>query len=109
VEIARYLRKNPDLSREKKAAKKYEFHRRMAMPWACLVVTLFAIPAGAKSSRQSILIGLLLAMSFFLGFYMLSQVGLLLGKQKQIAPWLGAWLSNLVFFVIGVVMSIKIR
>lgn len=108
-EIWRYLKKNPGLSKYAKAEKSYDFHKHLAMPWACLVVTLFAIPAGTKSSRQSILIGILLAVGFFLGFYALSQFGLYMGKQRHIAPWLGAWLSNLVFFIVGMIMSMKIR
>ena len=79
------------------------------MPWACLVVTLFAIPAGAKSGRQSIVNAILLVILVFLAFYAINLGGLYLGKQRILTEWLAAWLSNIVFLAVGIIMSFKMR
>jgi lipopolysaccharide export LptBFGC system permease protein LptF len=109
-EMYRYLQVNKhSLSKRALAEKKYGFHSRIAMPWACFVVILFAIPAGAGTGRQGALIAVFSAIGLLAGFYALSQVGLILGSTGAIPPWIGAWLSNAVFFVIGLVMIAKIR
>ena len=79
------------------------------MPWACFIVTLFGIPAGTRSARQGVLIGILLAMGFFFGFYALGSIGGFLGRKQIIDPWLGAWFSNIVFFISGSVMLVRMR
>jgi lipopolysaccharide export system permease protein len=109
-EMYRYLQVNKHtLSKRALAEKEYGFHSRIAMPWACFVVILFAIPAGARTGRQGALIAVFSAIGLLAGFYALSQVGLILGSTGAIPPWIGAWLSNAVFFVIGLVMIAKIR
>lgn len=103
-----YLRTHQFLPPEEQARIKVEFHARLAMPWACLIATLFAIPVGAKSSRQSVLTNIFLAIAYLFLFYTLIQFGLILGKKQTLSPWLGAWLSNIVFFVAGIYMTRKI-
>jgi len=109
VEMVRYLRSHKGLTSKDVAEKTFDLHRRLAMPWACLIVTLFGIPAGNKSARQNMLSGVFIAASFFLGFYALSQVGAYLGIRQVISAWLGAWLSNMVFVVAGIYLLIRIR
>lgn len=111
LEMKKFLHLNKSISTRAKKEKRFDLHNRIAMPWACLVVTMFGIPMGARTARQGMLTGILLAISLLLGFYFFSQVGLFLAKSEKefIAPWLGAWLSNLVFMAIGVVMSIRMR
>ena len=109
LDMFRYLHEHPDLSPDNTLQKRFDIHSRLAMPWACLVVTLFGIPAGAKTGRQSPLTGIFLAVGFFFAYYALSQIGLLLGKSGIVRPWIGAWLSNIVFFVSGIAMLLRMR
>jgi len=105
----RYLKSHPDMSEKAKAARRFDIHRQLAMPWACLVVTLFGIPAGSRGSRQSALAGVFVAMGLFIGFYAISQVGVFLSKTGLLAPWLGAWLPNFFFSVAGTKMIANMR
>lgn len=105
AQMIRYLSTRPDLSKDELARKWFDIHSRLAMPWACLIVTLFGIPVGIQHGRQSALNGVFIAVALFFGFYALMQVGLLLGKSRIIWPWLGAWLSNIVFLSAGVIMA----
>ncbi len=108
-EMIRYLKHHPNLDPKIRADKLFDIHQRLSLPWACFIVTLFGIPAGTRSARQGILIGIFLAMTFFFGFYALSQIGLFLGRRQIVEPWLGAWLSNGVFFITGCVMLLRMR
>ncbi len=108
-DMLKYLREHPHISAKAANERRYDIHNRLAMPWACLIATLFAIPAGAKTGRHNPLTGIFVAVGFFFAYYMLSQVGLLLGKSGLMPPWAGAWLSNAVFLFSGVVMLIRLR
>ena len=107
IEMARYLNRWPDV--DSHGEKTVDLHRRIAMPWSCLIVILFGIPAGARSGRQSAFNGILLAVSFFFAFYAIMQVGLFLGKRELLWAWAAAWTSNIVFFTAGTGMIIKLR
>jgi len=109
LELARFIASHKDLSKRTLAQKRFDLHSRLAMPWACMIVTLFAIPAGAQSGRQSALSGIFLAMAFFFGFYALTHVGIVIGSQGAVPPWLGAWLSNIVFLTAGILMMFRLK
>jgi lipopolysaccharide export system permease protein len=109
LEMIRYLQNHRNLSATVVAQKKYDIHSRLALPWACFIITLFAIPAGATTGRQHAMSGIFIALGFFFGFYILMQVGLFLGKTGIIEPWLGAWLSNIVFSVGAIAMIARMR
>lgn len=108
-EMRSYLAVRRGISKEESARWRVDIHVRRALPWTCLIVTLFVIPTGARTGRQNALTGIFVAVGLLLGFYTLMQVGVVLGKQQFIAPWMGAWLSNVVFTVVGIVMMVRSR
>jgi lipopolysaccharide export system permease protein len=108
-EMRRYLKMHPKLSSRDKARKKVDVYGHRAVPWACLIVTLFGIPTGAGSRRQSALVGIFIAMACFFAFYGLQFAGIFFAKRAFIQPWLGAWLSNIVFLCAGVYMTFTMR
>ncbi len=82
-------------------ARWFVLHHRFAAPWSCLVVTLFAVPTGLTTARQSALRGLLTALAAFFTFYALSHFGMFLGQQGVLHPALAAWLPNLLGLALG--------
>ncbi len=108
-EILHYIRTHPNISEKRMTEKVVDFHSRTAMPWACFILTLFAIPTGGRNSRQSVITGIFLAIALLLGFYGLNVCGVFLGKRQILSPWLGAWLSNIVFLIAGFFMLIRMR
>ena len=109
LELRHYLQAHPEMSDTRIAETKYQFHRRLALPWACFIVVLFGIPAGNRGGRKNALAGIFLAMFFFLGFYALMQFGTFVGVRGIVEPWVGAWLSNILFLVAGLVMIVQMR
>lgn len=104
-----YLDAHPNLAKVKKNGMRVDAHQRLALPWACFVVTLFVIPVGTQSGRQNALRGVFFATACFLGYYAIMQTGLFLGRRGTIPPWVGAWLANVVFAVSGTVMLARSR
>lgn len=109
IEMKRYLDSHSKLSEETVAQRKFHLHSRLAMPWACLIVTLFAIPAGAATGRQSAIAGIFLALGFFFSFYALDRIGMFISIKQLVSPVAGAWLSNMVFLAAGLVMLARME
>ncbi|MBN1270361.1 MAG: LptF/LptG family permease [Kiritimatiellae bacterium] len=108
-DIARYLRVHRHLSRDTIARIRVDLHHRLAMPWTCLIVTLIGVPFGVTTGRKGALLGVALSLLLFFAFYVLINVGLALGKQETIEPWLGAWGPNLLFLAIGLAFVNRMR
>ncbi len=108
-EMHLFLDTNESLAPRALSEKLYGFHSRLAMPWACFIVILFAVPAGTRTARQGMFTAIFSAVGLMAGFYALSQVGLVIGSTGLVSPWLGAWLSNIVFCGIGIAMMMRMR
>jgi lipopolysaccharide export system permease protein len=100
-DMFRYLKAHPGLASDEVASRHYDIHYRLAAPWSCLIITLFAIPAGVATGRQSVFNGVLMAIGLFFGFYAAVNGCMILAKREVIAPWLGAWLPNFGFLIAG--------
>jgi lipopolysaccharide export system permease protein len=101
-----WVRTNPQTDHNSKLC---DIHARIAMPWACVVITLFAIPAGVATGRQSVFKGVLLAIALFFGFYLAVNGCMLLAKNELLPPWLAAWLPNVGFFGAGLALFARLR
>lgn len=108
-EMLHYIRTHPELTGRALSERLYSLHSHLAMPLAPLIVILFAIPAGSRTARQGVLSAVFTAIAMMAGFYTLAQIGLVLGSTGSIPPWLGAWLSNLVFGAIGLFQLFHLR
>jgi lipopolysaccharide export system permease protein len=108
-DIRRYLKAHPGISDDERARKRADYHAGLAGPWACLIAILFGIPTGARSGRQNVVFALLTAALLFVGFYAVSQAGVLLSRVAVLPPWLGPWVGNAVFGVAGLVMLARMR
>jgi len=100
-EMLHYIKTHPGMSERSSYEKNFSIQSRLAMPWACLIVVFFAIPAGARTGRQGALSAIFTAIALMAGFYTVAQLGLVLGSTGTIPPWAGAWLSNLIFGIVG--------
>jgi LPS export ABC transporter permease LptF/LPS export ABC transporter permease LptG len=81
-----------------------EFHRRLALPFACIVFTLAGLPLGVSTTRGSKSMGLILSLILMLVYYLAFVGGTRIAGNAQFSPFLGAWLPNLVFAIAGIVL-----
>jgi LPS export ABC transporter permease LptF/LPS export ABC transporter permease LptG len=75
-----------------------EFHRRFALPTACLVLAMVGIPLGLSSKKSGKSGGFVLTIVLVFVYYFISLLGVSLARQGKVSPAFGAWLANLVFF-----------
>ena len=105
----RYIRTHPDLTEKRRADLVYDVWAQIVSPLACLIITLFAIPAGIASGRQSVFRGVLGALGMFFAFYGLTIGCMALAKAGLCPPVPCALLPDVLFLVIGVCSFLKHR
>ena len=108
-ELWPYLRDNPEISAKEKAKLLTKLDGRIAAPWTCLVVVFIAIPFGAAPGRRNLFFGVAGSIFICFAFFILQQVGLALGMNGYMPPWLAAWLPNLFFAALGIYLTLRIR
>ena len=98
----RYVRTHPDLSEADRRSHLYDAWAQIMAPWACLVITLFAIPAGIATGRQSVFRGILGAIALFFAFYALTIGCMTAQKKGWLPPIPAAVLPDAVFLIVGI-------
>jgi len=78
-----------------------EFHRRLALPTACLVLALVGIPLGLSSKKGGKSSGFVLTILLVFLYYSLSLIGVSLARQGRLSPASGVWLADFMFLVGG--------
>jgi len=79
-----------------------EYHRRLALPTACIVLALVGIPLGLSSKKGGKSSGFVLTILLVFLYYSLSLIGVSFAKQGRLSPAAGVWLADLVFLAGGV-------
>ena len=81
-----------------------EFHRRFALPTACLVLALVGIPLGLSAKKGGKSTGFVLTIILVFLYYFLSLAGLSLARQGKMPAGPALWMANIVFVVGGLVL-----
>ena len=105
----RYLRNHPNLAAESRRDRIYDTWAQVMAPLACIIITLFAIPAGIASGRQSVFRGILGALGMYFAFYGLTIAMMVLAKNGWFPAIPAAILPAVVFLVLGVRSFLKQR
>jgi lipopolysaccharide export system permease protein len=108
-ERLRYFKKFKNLPADRLSSLKYDFWAKIFAPLACLVITLFAIPAGIATGRQSVFRGIVGAIAMFFAFYALTIGFMVLAKKGIVPPLPAAIIPDLIFFAIGCHLFYKNR
>ncbi len=79
-------------------AEKYrvEVHKKFAIPMACLVMALIALPLGVSTKRHAKATGYLIAIGVIAVYYQLIENGEKFAEEGAIPVWLGMWVANIV-------------
>ena len=97
-----YLKTHPNLEERTRRRYRYDVWAQAVAPLACLVITLFAIPMGIATGRQSVFWGVVGALAMFFAFYGLTILCMVLAARGWLAPFPAAILPDCVFLALGV-------
>lgn len=85
---------------------KIEWHRKFTLSFACVLLFLIGAPLGSIIRKGGLGLPLIIAVSFFLLFHIISLTGEKLAKSGSLEPWMGMWMSTgmllpIAFFLIN--------
>ena len=105
----RYIGTHPEMDEKRRNEYIYDTWAQMMSPWACIVITLFAIPAGIASGRQSVFKGILGALAMYFSFYGVTIGFMIVAKNGWCPPIPAAILPLVIISVFGVRSFIRQR
>ena len=105
----RYLKTHPELSEPVRNEYRYDIWAQITAPLACIIITLFAIPAGIASGRQSVFRGILGALGMYFAFYGVTIGCTVASKGGWLHPVAGAVIPCILFLILGIRSFLKQR
>ncbi len=81
-----------------------DFHLKFSIPFASLFLALVAVPLSLRAPRDERLLGLVFVYILGTGYYLVHFVSKLMGYNEILPPALAAWMQNIVFFFIGIII-----
>jgi LPS export ABC transporter permease LptG/LPS export ABC transporter permease LptF len=79
-----------------------EYHRRLALPTACIVLAMVGIPLGLSSKKGGKSSGFVITILLVFVYYSISLIGVSLARQGRLSPAPGVWLADFVFLAGGI-------
>lgn len=108
-DVLAYLQRHPNLLPSEKGRLLTEVQERLASPLTCLVVALIAIPFGAAPGRRNLFFGVAGSIFICFSYFVLQRVCLAFGSNGAWPAWLAAWLPNIFFSLLGLILTARIR
>lgn len=100
-----------DVKFNKEKINTYEIalNSKFTLSIACIILFFIGAPLGAIIRKGGLGMPVLVAIVFFLIYFMVSTAGEKLAEQSKLLPWQGIWLANAVLIPIAVFIMVKAR
>lgn len=86
-----------------------EWHQRLALPFACLLLCLIGMPLGVTTRRggKSAAVVLTVALAFLYYVALVTAIGM--ARSQALPAWLAMWLPNLIFGSAGILLITRLE
>lgn len=78
-----------------------EYHKKFAIPFACIVFVLIGAPIGVRARRGGYGFAMGMSTLVFVIYYLALTGGEDLADRRLLPPWVAMWLANIVFLLFG--------
>jgi len=85
-----------------------EIHKKISIPFACIVLSILAVPLGVASLSARKSSGLGIGLIAFLVYYLLLSAGLVFGEAGLYPPAIGMWMPNIIMGGLGLFLLIRV-
>jgi len=82
---------------------KTEMHKKIAIPFACLVFMLLACGLGLLAKRGSRIVNFIFALGLIFIYYLLLSLGQTYGDSGRMAGWAAMWMPNVALTFLGLI------
>ncbi|HMK27524.1 MAG TPA: LptF/LptG family permease [Chitinophagaceae bacterium] len=86
---------------------KIEWHRKITLSLACLVLFLIGAPLGSIIRKGGLGTPLIFAIIFFMVFYFSSTTGEKFAKENTLTPFTGMWMATFILLPVGFFLTYK--
>ena len=107
--IARANKNNLEYKNIIIAKHKIEWHRKISLAVACLLLFLIGAPLGSIIRKGGFGLPVLVSTLFFILYHVLNMIGEKAAKDLSIQAYEGMWLSNIFFLPIAVLLIYKAK
>ncbi len=83
-----------------------EIEKKYSIAFACLVFIMIGAPIGMMTRTHSIGVGFAISTIIFVIYYVSLYGGEELADRMIISPFIGMWISNIIFSIIGIYLTI---
>ncbi|WP_298287934.1 LptF/LptG family permease [uncultured Lutibacter sp.] len=83
----------------------YEFSYRISFALACLVLFFIGAPLGSIIRKGGFGLPMIMAITIFVIYFFISQLGKNLAEESAISATLGSWLSTLILLPFGILLT----
>jgi lipopolysaccharide export system permease protein len=81
-----------------------EYHKKFAIPGACLVFVLLGVPLAVTTSRGGRGVSIGLSLAAYIVYYLFLSGGEKLADRGFLSPWVAMWAANLVLGPLGILI-----
>ncbi len=79
-----------------------EVHKKLAIPFACLVFILIGVPLGVRAKRGGVGPAITISVIFFIFYYGCLMIGEELGDNGTVPAWVTMWFANVIITVYSI-------
>jgi LPS export ABC transporter permease LptG/LPS export ABC transporter permease LptF len=103
----RQLERDPTASDEQQNLANVEIHKKFAIPMACMVFGLFALPLGINNKRGGKASGFAMSIGVIVLYYVLLSNGEEAARYGKLEGWVGMWAPNVLLAIGGFFLLVR--
>ena len=84
-----------------------EYHKKFAIPFACIVLSLLAMPLGIGNQSQRRSFGIVLGLIFFLLYYLLLSLSAGIAESSGLPVAVCIWSPNIIITILAIYLLIR--
>jgi LPS export ABC transporter permease LptG len=84
-----------------------DFYMKYSIPFSGLIFVLLGVPLGLRVKKGSKATGIIISIVMVLFYYILLSTTRSFGREGMLTPILAAWLSNIIFGILGVIIMFR--
>lgn len=109
IQLTSYTANNIKLQDENLIKREISFHTKFTLSFACVLLYLIGAPLGAIIRKGGLGMPILVAIVFFMIYFVISNTGKELVQSRTLPPWLGMWMSTIILMPIAAFIIVKAR